>query len=78
VDEYKLLPTAFCWSLPLKQGLTLVHFSAQPEQFLNPVSAFGTAGSEGPHMIGREDTGTLSTNHMRAFRPYGSESGDWV
>ena len=36
---------------------------------LNPVSAFGTGGSEGPHMIGREDTGTLLTNHMRAFRP---------
>ena len=36
---------------------------------LNPVSAFGKGGSEGPHMIGLEDTGTLSTNHMRAFRP---------
>ena len=45
---------------------------------LNPVSAFGTVGTEGPHMIGREDTGTLSTNHMRAFRPYSPESGDKV
>ena len=36
---------------------------------LKRVSAFGTVGSEGPHLIGREDTGTLSTNHIRAFRP---------
>jgi len=36
---------------------------------LNPVSAFEKGGSEGPHLIGREGTGTLATNHMRAFRP---------
>jgi len=45
-------------------GLTALDFSA-----LNPVSAFGNGGSEGPHMIGRDNAGTLSTNHMRAFRP---------
>jgi hypothetical protein len=25
-------------------------------------------------MIGREDTGTLSTHHMRAFRPFFSKA----
>jgi len=45
---------------------------------LKRVSAFGTVGSEGPHMIGRQRTGIFSPNHVRAFRPYGSESGDWV
>jgi len=38
----------------------------------------GKAGSEGPHMIGRERTGILSPNHTRAFRPSFSENGDWV
>jgi hypothetical protein len=45
---------------------------------LSPVSTFRTVGSEGPHMIGRERTGMLSPNHMRAFRLYGSESCYWV
>jgi hypothetical protein len=45
------------------QGLTREFFSAQLHIFEIK------GGSEGPRMIGREDTGTLSTNHMRAFRP---------
>jgi hypothetical protein len=45
---------------------------------LEPSLRFGNVGSDGPYMIGRERTDILSPNHMRAFRPYVSESGDWV
>jgi len=39
------------------------------QHFIKPSLRFRKGGSEGPHMIGRGDIGTLSTNHMRAFRP---------
>jgi hypothetical protein len=47
-------------------------------QVFKPSLRFGKGGSEGPSMIGRERTGILSPNHMKAFRPSSSESGDWV
>ena len=47
-------------------------------RFLNPVSALENGGSEVAPVIGREDTGTLSTNHRVYFRPPILQSGDWV
>jgi hypothetical protein len=52
------------------EGKMFIKAGSPSVGLLNPVSAFGRVGSEDPHMIGREDTGTLSTKHMRAFRPY--------
>ena len=37
------------------------------QHFLEPSLRFRKGGAEGPDMIGRERTGILSTNHMRAF-----------
>jgi hypothetical protein len=34
---------------------------------IEPSLRFFTSVAEGPHVIGRELTGILSTNHMRAF-----------